>query len=310
MIKRFKRFLWDNPKTHRPYKFLWHWKNENLRAAIVFWNEKNANNIQQEPIIKVEKIIKELYITPPILNKVHYADTQKYKIFACAFRIYDEKSGKTGGPGGVLAMQRETMGSLYRDCEIEYLFEPEKLEIPSMLENEIKNLAFMVKKNFYASFFIQTSERIKKSVREGKQPLLLCHDLGSAYGAYLCGYKYVLIYHQQGGLINELEGFHTFLTETDKYIINEMEKVVFTNAEKVYFPSLGAREMFVETSSTGTLFSNDIKYADFAVYNTIKKQTVLESNNIFEKLGILSVDKTTTDVFLSIGDFNENRIKI
>lgn len=232
---------------------------------------------------------------------------KKYCIFACAFREYNIKKGKTGGPAGVLAMQREILGSKYKDFDITYLFLPEKFPYSSDTINKCKDMHAKVRDIYYGADFIQNNKTILKSVQDEKIPLLICHELGTAYGAFLCGYKYMLVYHQQGSLINEMNSINQPPSEQERIQLNRVEKIVFQNAEKVFFPSLGAQQMLLDTSEN-LIHMNNVNFSSTALYNSIPNYNQNAINRILlDKLNIPKIDKERFDVFLSIGDFNYDK---
>lgn len=239
-------------------------------------------------------------------DELTVSNTNKIKIYVCAYRKYDVSKGKTGGPGGVLAMQQEIFGKMYRGVDIEYLLEPSKINLPAEMLNDSKRLRAKVFCNLKANYYIETFPKIQGDLNNGKEMLFICHDVGTALGAYNIGCKYVLIYHQQGGILNEMKAIGQEPTEEEIKIVNDLEKIVFENAEEVYFPSLGARKMFVETSKTGSL-SENIHYADSALYNTIPEIDIKIIGDLSQKIKLPNINKKETEVFLSIGDFNYDK---
>lgn len=240
-----------------------------------------------------------------LLNAI--AKKPRYKIFACAYRVYDESTGKTGGPGGVLAMQKKLFGEKYKGIDLSYHFEHRGFKYPDNLHDAIDKLAIKVKNNFMACYYIQTNREIQNDLNDGVIPLFICHDIGSAYGAYLCGCRYVLIFHQQGGIVNEMRAVNAQFDDRDVLIINELEKVVFENAAKVYFPSLGAMNVFKRTSLIGQT-STKINYSDHALYNTIPHlPRGINYSKLLKKFNLPDIDRENTDVFLSVGDYNYDK---
>ncbi|GHU95432.1 hypothetical protein FACS1894208_08230 [Clostridia bacterium] len=229
-------------------------------------------------------------------------DGKNITIVGCAYREYSVEKGKTGGPGGVLAMQEHLFGDEYRGCKQIYLFLTDEQKHKANTAIFTRGLWGKISCNFVAADFVQNSEIIAKEAAAGSELLFVCHDIGSAYGAYLCGYKYVIVYHQQGSLINEVEAAGLVPSERDRILAAKLEREVFENAQKVFFPSLGARNTFINTSQVGK--SEEIPYANHALYNTIFDKTdnivSLDKYKLPPKMGKLSV-------FISIGDFNNDK---
>ncbi len=283
----------------------------NVTSELIFLNNLYFNNKKHNisgALTVPDFKLTAKYDLPPILKDIEqYNKKAKTKIFICAYRIYDETTGKTGGPGGVLAMLKKLFGNMYKGIEVSYHFEKKGFLYPQNLHNAIDGLAIKVKNNFVASYYVQTNRELQTDLKSGIKPLFVCHDIGTAYGAYLCGCKYVLVYHQQGGIENEMRAINAEYDELDIRIINELERLVFENASKVFFPSLGAMDVFKKTSRTGQE-SNKINYSSTALYNTIPTlPRGVDYDGLLTKFKLPQIDRNTTDVFLSIGDYNYDK---
>lgn len=229
---------------------------------------------------------------------------KQHKVYACAFREYSVKKGKTGGPAGVLAMQKQLLGNSYKNVPIQYLFLPTKITYSKEVLEQCEQVSGKVKSILQGAYFIQNHIQIRKDLEEGVVPVLMCHDIGTAYGAFLRGLKYILIYHQQGSIRNEMEAVGAQPSPKEIDILNKIEKRVLENAENVYFPSIGAKNVLMNTSEIAGN-SGNIAYAEYPLYNTIPD--IPEDGidySLLKELGIPEINKKETDIFFSCGDYN------
>lgn len=269
-------------------------------------NLSNAHTFHQ-PTIEVK------YLQELISNSNNFSKGVNFKIeypifsiYSCAYRKFNIKLGKTGGPGGVLNLQKKLINKKIYSMNNEYIFEPNKLIMSEQLKNEIKEYSSKASTIIIASHFIQSNPKIRDDLTDNKIPVLICHDVGSAYGAYLYGLDYILIYHQQGSLLNEFIASGGEPTARDEKYFNQVEKRVLENAFKVYFPSLGAKQMLIDTSDNAKNLDK-INYSDTALYNTIP---IIDTNSInpklLKKLKLPKINNNT-QVFFSCGDFNYDK---
>lgn len=227
----------------------------------------------------------------------------KYKIFCCAYREYDINSGKTGGPGGVLMLQKQYLGERFRNMPIEYIFKPEHSTIK--VDRKLTSTTGVI---IQAACYIMNNNKVKESLEQGVEPLLVCHDIGSAYGAYLLGLKYVVVYHQQGSIINEIEASGTNYSGEDVAVIAFVEREVMKSAYKVYFPSLGSKEVFEKTSVIDRDELREINFSDCALYNTIREvRQRLDIEKVLEDLNLSELYHADRQIFVSVADFNHNK---
>ncbi|MDE5697454.1 MAG: glycosyltransferase [Lachnospiraceae bacterium] len=242
------------------------------------------------------------YKLPPVL--LEKKDSNKtIEVVSCAFRKHEPQKGLTGGPNGVLATEREVFGDMYHGIYMRYIFHSKEIRYPMHLEKALAGLAHMVRINFYAAYYLENCVDCWSRMSDSTELFFVCHDLGFAYGAYLRGCKYVLIWHTQGSMINERESFGEVLSERDKDLLNYLEQVVFENAEEVYFPSKGAKKAYLDTTQINV---ENVRFSAEPLYNTISDKKI-EPINISKKFHLESIDRANTDIFLSVGDFSENK---
>ncbi len=228
---------------------------------------------------------------------------QPCRIFCCAYREYDVNSGKTGGPGGVLMMQKQYLGERFRNIPVEYIFKTGSGTIS--LDRTLNGTTGLI---IQAARFITSHRKIRDCLEKGEEPLLVCHDIGCAYGAYLLGLKYVVVYHQQGSIINEIKALGRNYSEEDMEVIAFVEREVLKSAYKVYFPSLGSREVFERTSVIDRKEFAEINFSEYALYNTIREVRVrYDIEKVLEELNLSGLYHTNKQIFISVADFNYNK---
>lgn len=306
-----KEKLKNNCITKYPYKFLFNCKYFGLRNSLykvmvrILAPKIDYEKTEKRGEKKVTAVIdNRSYKLPPILLESDNKG-KTLEIISCAFRKHEPKKGLTGGPNGVLATEREVFGDIYHGMRMRYLFHSVDVVYPEHLEKALKGLSFMVRINFYAAYYLEYCINSWSRLSRNTDFFFICHDLGFAYAAYLRGCKYVLVWHTQGSMINERESFGEVLSERDKEILNKLEKTVFENAEAVYFPSVGAKESYIKTAHIDT---SKIKFAEKPLYNTIsEKPCNMDINALLSKLELGEEREEDIDVFLSVGDFSENK---
>jgi len=269
-----------------------------------YFNEPSNAQVDHQPAVEIKYMRQLVGLDKHTSGNSHTNDM--YKIYACAFRNYDVKKGNTGGPGGVLAMQRTILGDEFLSCPIEYLFMPEKITYPADVQSEINSIAGRLRSVIQGAYFIQSHPGIKHDLEKSITPVLMCHDIGTAYGAFLLGLKYCVVYHQQGSILNELIASGGKPTEYEIDLMNRIEKRVLEHAVRVYFPSLGAQQVLINTSEN-VAACPAIPYSEFALYNTIPDVDEAIDYELIHKLGIPNIDKDNTEVFFSCGDFNYDK---
>lgn len=154
----------------------------------------------------------------------------KYK--QISFYAFRDNKGATGGPGGVLYLQKNILGNTYNDIKLRYVFRT---------RNKIFRKFF---KDFYFAAFIQVL--IKELFRF--KNYYICNDIGSAYALALLRKNYSLIYHQQGPIVEELINFGENISEKKRKRLKLIERVAFERAKTVHFPSKGAENMYFNSS--------------------------------------------------------------
>jgi glycosyltransferase involved in cell wall biosynthesis len=167
-------------------------------------------------------------------------------IAALTFR---PNKGPTGGPGGVLALQKSILGPHFESHKLSYIFRGGKqyLDWYADLNSGAEFALDIVETNKYGYYF--------------------AHDLGTAYGLALARQKYVVDWHFQGSFVTQMLNFGHSLEPKFIDLLKKIEHVALSEAKVVVFPSDGAREMY---------FSDQYRGCDLAdvvvgpsIYNTI-----------------------------------------
>ena len=232
---------------------------------------------------------------------------------SCAYRQYDPATGKTGGPGGVLATQRLALGDEYRGQRLAYVFDDGgKAALRDRLSVQVTGLSGKVADIVLGAEYVRTVPEVLRAQAEGRRLLLVCHELGTAYGAHLLGVPYVLVYHQQGSTLQEMRSLGRVPTPHEAHVADRLERLVLENAQQVFFPSLGAREAYRSTSRIDE--AGHVRFADHALYNTVSAVDHAEDERdreallrtVVHELRLPAKD-ATTDVFVSVGDFNSDK---
>lgn len=299
-----KQRLKNNKYTAPIYKFFYICKHDSIKQAILKVCVKLLENKECGSIVNIVNNNRDSYKLPDLLLENEH-NTKKLEIISCAFRKHEPNKGLTGGPNGVLATEQEIFGDIYHGIRMRYLFHSKNVEYPKHLEKALKGYTFMLKINFYAAYYLEYCINSWSRLSKDTDFFFICHDVGFAYGAYLRNCKYALIYHTQGSLVNERESFGEQLSEKDKILFNKLEKIVFENAEMVYFPSMGAKESFIKTTKIDL---DNVNFATEPLYNTITDAPeLLNEKELLSPLALKTFDRNNTDVFLSVGDFSENK---
>lgn len=143
------------------------------------------------------------------------------RIVFCTLR---DNKGATGGPGGVLFLQKEMLGSSIVGVTCEYWF--------NTFEGRNKLLNIII-------FFI-------KCMFKG-DTYFFTHDIMSGWILSLLRKNYTLVYHNQGPIAEEIMNLGVKHNRISLYILRHMERSAFTNAQTLHFPSMGAADMFFDS---------------------------------------------------------------
>lgn len=162
---------------------------------------------------------------------------------------YRDDKGYTGGPGGVLALQRAIVGGYAAGTAVDYLFRG-KVSQTDLYADVISG----------ATFALDVCE-------SGKYSHYIVHDLGTAYGLALADKPYVIVWHMQGSFVTQYLNFGDDLSPAFIERLKEIERIVMERAKSVVFPSDGAREMYFSDEHCGS--RRETVMVGETVYNTI-----------------------------------------
>lgn len=145
----------------------------------------------------------------------------------CTLR--DDK-GATGGPGGVLCLQKKILGESINGIPCDYWF---------------NTLRQSTKAPFFSQIiFLCNILLFSIRVILNKNSYFFTHDIVSGAILASLGRQYSIIYHQQGPIIQEKINFGDKISKTKIYVLKKLERKAFVCAHKVYFPSNGACKMY------------------------------------------------------------------
>ncbi len=162
---------------------------------------------------------------------------------------YRPNRGATGGPGGVLALQKAILGPYFHERSIDYRFR---------------------EKQVYTDWYADLASGANFALdlcKTGKYGHYFTHDLGCAYGLALAGRNYVLDWHFQGSLVTQMLNFGDQLQPSFIERLKKIEAVAMQKAKYVVFPSDGARDMYFADEYRGCDF-DEVRVGS-SVYNTI-----------------------------------------
>ncbi len=220
------------------------------------------------------------------------------KLFMCAYRKYDKNAGGTGGPGGVQHLLQDIFGDApIAGFQTSYIYMPEERVVPENVWRQMEGLNLKVKVILAAAGYISTAKKVEEVIQSGENPVFFCHDIGSAYGAYLLKCPYVLVYHQQGSILAEMLSAGLTVSEVEKEILTYIERKVLGGAKRVYFPSNGAREVMRESCLLDIEKWNQVCFGEFPLYNTVGR--IRNRENI----PIVWAQRKEHEIFVSVGDF-------
>lgn len=234
-------------------------------------------------------------------------------VFNCAYRAYDPGAGRTGGAAGVLATQQRALGDEYVGQQLCYIFEGGNKEaLKKQLAVHLAGLRGKIADIILGGEYVRTNRKILETQKTGKRMLFVCHELGSAFGAYLLGVPYVIVYHQRGSTLEEMRSIGQTPTDHEIAAATRLDEIICANASTMYFPSLGARDTFKETADPALV--GRINFSEWALYNTVSAadhdatgadRSALMASAV-RKLSLPDKD-ADTDVFISVGDWSEGK---
>ena len=150
----------------------------------------------------------------------------KYK--QISFYAFRDNRGATGGPGGVLYLQKTILGKEYKGIKLRYVFRTHS------------KLFRKIFKKFFVGAVFQVF--LKETLRFGNYYIV--NEIASAYALALLHKPYSLVYHNQGPIIEEKTNFGEHISKMQRWWLNHMERKAFKNAKSVHFPAKGAENMF------------------------------------------------------------------
>lgn len=210
------------------------------------------------------------------------------KIVFCTFR---DNKGATGGPGGVLYLQKEIIGEKLNQYKCEYWF--------NRYNTSHRLLRVLNKPLFYYKAY------------KASDTYFITHDIESAYLLSKLHKDYSLIFHHQGPLVEEKTNFFGELSEKERNDIENKERLAFIRAKSVHFPSNGAVNMYFESKFASC--RRDEVNVGRSLFNVILPQPVKDPADLnikeekdvltFFSLGTLTLAKGQDQVVVFLTQF-------
>lgn len=192
------------------------------------------------------------YINELLENKKPRESVKRVgKVTFLSYGFSAEKEKKSGGgPLGAICMQKKCLGERVRELAIEYPYYVETDEIPAAVNK--------------FPYMTGAIEAVQKMCGGDKDTIYIANDIFSAFGLYVLGKHYCLIFHAQGDVVKEMTLWGHNLSENIKTMIYRIEELAVANAYKVLFPSKGAETYFRKS------FEQEIKFSSGnPLYNTV-----------------------------------------
>lgn len=146
------------------------------------------------------------------------------KIVFCTLR---DNKGATGGPAGVLYLQKSVLGDSISGCHCEYWF---NTFVSNNIFKKILNKFCFLFKCLYKN-----------------DTYFFTHDITSGWFLSLLRKRYSLVYHSQGPSIEESMNLGKKYGKLSGCFLRYRERMAFTHANTLHFPSMGAAEMYFDS---------------------------------------------------------------
>lgn len=211
------------------------------------------------------------------LKRRYVGKVQNVCFLSYGFNIEKEKH-ITGGPSGAICMQKRYLKEKYREVKLLYPYYNSE------------------KEQLLSDKFPHITDAIIKAQRmslEMDNTIFIANDIFTAYGLYLSGSNYILLFHAQGDIVREMTMWGSNISEEEKQLFYIIEKTTVKNAFKVLFPSVGAEQYFRDSFKEKVFFNSGKP-----LYNTI---------NEFPDIDLLGniVRDENCITFLSVGQMTE-----
>ncbi len=153
----------------------------------------------------------------------------------------------------------------------------QQLKIISDFHVEFECKSF--KNRLYEKFFLKGRKRklrkkyhldifIKKLLTKyDKNTIFICHNIPAAYELLSNHRRVVMIYHGQGSPLYEAKGFGAEFTPDEVTREKDYEYVTFGQSLLVGFPSIGARDAYLNSSAFDEAFAERVKDKSRILYN-------------------------------------------
>lgn len=253
-------------------------------------DENKIYVIREESLATLPKEVmiynSEQYVNEIIEKRKTYEREKIDTIRSLTYRsINISKLGTSGGPGKILHTEESLLGDKYKDITLLYNYKESENEVSIDLDYACSNILGAV-------------EFARQITLEDENTAYISHDIFSGAGLAANGKKYILVYHNQGEMVYEMEKFGHKFDMKEKDLIRKLESFSLKNAVRVIFPSKGAEYFFRRTWEELKL-----EYiGGEAAYNTLLSDNMKNSVCVPE---INEDDECIT--FFSIGQMTESK---
>lgn len=262
-------------------------------------------------------------LLPPYLQDLQLRQTadggferlRNIEIVNLAFRRRPRTA--TGGPNGVVLNVSRLVGNEYRGVRLRYAWEPRGFTLPERWGHWVRAnaLGSMARNLLGAHAFVLAT--LGQSIPRGRaatvrtSQVFVCHDIGSAAAAAMSHIPFVLVYHTQGSFEFERESFGEELSDVERELFRHFERLAFTQALQVHFPSHGARDVFFRT--THEVRADEVRVAEHPLYNAVDLSDVPvdDPSAFLHAVGRADLAEPGAleryHVVVSVGDFSWNK---
>lgn len=216
---------------------------------------KAFNKIKEDKST-IASLIMYMYIYKlKIMAKHVKKDSISSDILSLTFR---PNRGATGGPGGVLFLEQQILGNKIASYNHDIIFRKKEVYF-----------------DLFADIF-SAAQWTYDLILNKSHKLYITHDMGVAFMLALLKRNYIFVWHFQGSFITQFENWGIRMNNTFKNIIKYIEYTSIKNAQNIYFPSIGAKNMYEYDKNRG--YKEAIK-ENTPLYNTIIDNNIYTPQN-------------------------------
>lgn len=231
-------------------------------------------------------------------KKSHIFSSKPVTKIHCLTYRPEAPNGGRGGAGAVVSAMKKILGEHLGKYDMVYSFS-EKDGVWHTKKNRYFNaqkfpVIFSEKSSL---IMLWSAMAFARELTSKESAVYVTHEYGTAYALSLLRKKYVLVIHSQGPRLEEKDKLGEGVSWIGRKIITYCEKKAIEGAYKTYFPSVGARDSFF--NSTYCHLQLDKLNVGRPLYNTLYCEPELEAvDSVF-------LNSNTNIKFLSVGTCTE-----